>query len=256
MKRLFSIVAILSFSISLFAQEVYEKGLFVSSATGDSLQYRYLTPENSKAGKKYPLVIFLHGSGERGNDNEKQLTHGGQMFLNPVYREKYPAYVIFPQCPAGVSGAFAKPLETLQPERMPMDPALSNTLKTLKELIDSYIAMPEIDDRRVYAIGLSMGGMATFELAVRYPETFAAVIPICGSVNPARLKAAKDVSFRIFHGDADAAVTTRGSREAYKALRALKADVEYIEFAGCTHGSWNPAFNYPNFMKWLFSKKK
>ena len=85
---------------------------------------------------------------------------------------------------------------------------------------------------------------------------FAAAVPICGSVNPDRLPAAKEVKFRIFHGDADDVVTVEGSREAYKALKAAGAKVEYIEFPGCNHGSWNPAFNYPGFMEWLFKQKK
>ena len=89
-----------------------------------------------------------------------------------------------------------------------------------------------------------------------YPEIFAAAIPICGTVNPTRLKAAKDVKFRIFHGDADTVVPINGSRQAYKALKAVGADVKYTEFPGTTHGSWNPAFNLPDFMSWLFSQKK
>ncbi len=256
MKKLVLIIAAFITLSSLSAQESYERGAFVSQNTGDTLLYRYLTPENLKSNKKYPLVIFLHGSGERGSDNQAQLFHGGEMFLNPVNREKYPAYVIFPQCPAGVPGAYNHVLETLQPEGMPENPPISPLMQTLKELIDSYIDMPTVDNRRVYIIGLSMGGMATYDMVARFPDTFAAAIPICGSVNPKRLAAAKDVSFRIFHGDADKSVTPRGSREAYKALRTAGADVEYIEFAGCTHNSWNPAFNYPDFMKWLFSKKK
>lgn len=255
MKRITLLIAIF-FSISaLWGQGSYERGKFISPTTSDTLLYRYLTPENMKKGKKYPLVIFLHGSGERGNDNEAQLFHGGQMFLNPVYREKYLAYVIFPQCPAGVSGAYHKPLETLRPDGMPENPPIAPIMQTLKELIDSYIALPSVDRRRIYIMGISMGGMATFDMVCRFPDTFAAAIPICGSVNPKRLISAKDVSFRLFHGDADKAVTTEGSREAYKALRAMGADVEYIEFAGCTHNSWNPAFNYPDFMEWLFKQK-
>lgn len=126
----------------------------------------------------------------------------------------------------------------------------------MKELLDFYLAMPQIDKDRIYVMGLSMGGMGTFDMAVRYPEIFAAAIPICGTVNPARLKAGKSVKFRIFHGDADNVVTPEGSRAAYRALKAIGADVEYIEFPGCNHGSWNPAFNYPDFMEWLFNQKK
>ena len=91
MKQWSILLVFLSLSLSLSAQQGYEKDVFVSS-TGDSLPYRVIRPESMKAGKKYPLVLFLHGAGERGNDNERQLTHGGQMFLNPVNREKYPAF--------------------------------------------------------------------------------------------------------------------------------------------------------------------
>ena len=93
MKQWSILLVFLSLSLSLSAQQGYEKDVFVSS-TGDSLPYRMIRPESMKAGKKYPLVLFLHGAGERGNDNERQLTHGGQMFLNPVNREKYPAQVV------------------------------------------------------------------------------------------------------------------------------------------------------------------
>lgn len=235
----------------------YEKGEFISKVSGDTLLYRYLVPENMKANKKYPLVIFLHGSGERGSDNEAQLFHGSGQFLNPVNREKYPAYVIFPQCPEGVTGAYANPaLDTLSPHLMPVVQPIAPIMSLVKELIDSYVALPNVDPRRVYIMGISMGGIATFDIVARYPEMFAAAIPICGSVNPLRLKNTKGVAWRIFHGDSDPAVTVEGSREAYKALRDYGMNVEYIEFAGCTHNSWNPAFNYPGFMKWLFKQKK
>lgn len=257
MKRIILLIAMLFSTSALWGQEGYLKGEFVSPNTSDTLKYRYLTPENQKSGKKYPLVIFLHGSGERGSDNEAQLMHGGQMFLNPVNREKYPAYVIFPQAPAHISGAYAKgSLESLDPLTMPVESPIQPIIQTLKDLIDSYRAMPSVDNRRIYIMGLSMGGIATFDIVCRFPDVFAAAVPICGSVNPKRLSSAKDVAFRIFHGDADPAVPTEGSREAYKALRAMGADVEYIEFAGCTHNSWNPAFNYPDFMKWIFKQKR
>ena len=147
-------------------------------------------------------------------------------------------------------------LETLVPADMPLDPPVAPIVQTLMELIDSYIALADVDPKRVYIMGLSMGGIATFDIVARYPEKFAAAIPICGSVNPQRLKNTKGVAWRIFHGDADASVTVEGSREAYKALRSFGLDVEYIEFPGCTHNSWNPAFNRPDFMQWLFKQKK
>lgn len=255
MKQCCTLLVFLFLSLSLFAQEGYEKDIFVSSE-GDSLPYRMLRPETVKPGEKYPLVLFLHGAGERGNDNERQLTHGGQMFLNPVNREKYPAFVLFPQCPADKYWAYTQRPKSFVPEDMPQEPKITPIFQTLKQLLDSYLAMPEVDKQRIYIIGLSMGAMGTYDLMVRYPEVFAAAIPICGTVNPSRLPAAREVKFRLFHGDADDVVTVEGSRGAYKALKAAGADVEYIEFPGCNHGSWNPAFNYPGFMDWLFKQQK
>lgn len=255
MKRIISVVCVLISLLSLSAQETYQKETFISSC-GDTLPYRLLRPETVKAGEKYPLVLFLHGAGERGNDNERQLTHGGQMFLNPVNREKHPAFVLVPQCPVTGYWAYMERPASFMPGEMPLDAPLTPVFRTVKDLLDTYLAMPQVDKNRVYIIGLSMGGMGTFDMAIRYPEIFAAAVPICGTVNPARLKAAKQVKFRIFHGDADNVVTPEGSRAAYRALKAAGADVEYIEFPGCNHGSWNPAFNYPGFMEWIFSQKK
>ena len=238
-----------------YGQSAFEKKVYVT-ASGDSLNYRLLRPEVEQEGEKYPLVLFLHGAGERGSDNEKQLTHGSQMWLNPVNRENYPAFVLVPQCPESGYWAYNDRPSSFEPDQMPADVPLSPVFRTLKELIDTYLVMPQVDKQRVYVIGLSMGAMGTYDMAIRYPEIFAAAIPICGTVNPTRLSAAKDVKFRIFHGDADTVVPVSGSRQAYKALKAAGADVEYIEFPGVTHGSWNPAFTQLDFISWLFSQKK
>ena len=238
-----------------YGQNEFEKKIYVTPS-GDSLNYRLLRPEIEQKGHKYPLVLFLHGAGERGSDNEKQLFHGSQMWLNPVNRENYPAFVLFPQCPESGYWAYTERPSSFEPEHMPSDVPLSPIFTVLKKLLDSYLAMPQVDKQRVYIIGLSMGAMGTYDLTIRYPEVFAAAIPICGTVNPTRLKAAKEIKIRIFQGDADTVVPVNGSRQAYKALKAAGADVKYMEFPGVTHGSWNPAFNLPDFMSWLFSQKK
>lgn len=257
-KRKLYILVSLLISVCLSAQNQYagfEKKVHVST-DGDTLRYRILFPENLKKDEKYPLVLFLHGAGESGSDNEKQLTHGGQMWLNPVNRAEHPTFVIAPQCPLDGYWAYMQCPVSLNPTEMPLEVPLSPLFKAVKELLDTYLKRSDVDKSRVYVIGLSMGGMGTFDLAVRYPDVFAAAIPICGTVNPDRLVVAKNVNFRIFHGDADDIVTVEGSRAAYKALKAIGADVEYIEFPGCRHSSWNLAFNYPDFMEWLFCQKK
>ena len=251
-KLLIVIITLLAGLISASAQSSYEHRQFTST-TGLTLKYRELTPVKTEARKKYPLVIFLHGSGERGDDNEKQLQHGGQMFLNPANQEKYPAYVLFPQCPQDSYWAFGKRPTFVNP--MPFIEDTPEITATLKELILSYITNHAVDPSRVYMIGLSMGGMGTYDMVSRFPELFAAAVPICGAAVLERLPAAKNVKFRIFHGDADNVVPVECSRAAYRVLKEAGANVEYHEFAGCGHGSWNPAFNHPDFMKWLFKQK-
>lgn len=246
--------------ITLLAQAqdplaAYEKNIYVSTQ-GDTLRYRLLRPEKMEAGKKYPLVLFLHGSGERGSDNEKQLIHGGQMWLNPVNREERPAFVVAPQCPDGQQWAYNERPQSLMPDQMPIQQEPAQAMRLLRQLMDELLAMSQVDSHRVYVMGLSMGGMGTYDMAIRYPELFAAAIPICGTVNPSRLAAARQVHFRIYHGDADPTVPVEGSRQAYRALKRAGAEVEYIEFPSMTHGSWVPAFNDPEFMKWLFRQVK
>lgn len=247
-------VLLLNFCLVL-AQDAYERKVFVSSS-GDSLNYRLLEPETMQTGEKYPLVLFLHGAGERGNDNEKQLTHGAQMFLNPVNREKYPAFVLFPQCPKDSYWAYESRPLSFMPDQMPVGEEMPSPFRAVKEMLDMYLSNPQVDKSRVYIVGLSMGAMGTYDMVSRFPDIFAAAVPICGTVNPTRLSTAGNVAFRIFHGDADDVVPVVGSRAAYKALKAANASVEYIEFPGCNHGSWNPAFNCPDFMSWLFGQRK
>lgn len=149
MKQWSILLVFLSLSLSLSAQQGYEKDVFVSS-TGDSLPYRMIRPESMKAGKKYPLVLFLHGAGERGNDNERQLTHGGQMFLNPVNREKYPAFVLVPQCPAGSYWAYTERPKSLFPADMPAGQEMSSLTRTLKQLLDTYPPCPKSIKTDIY----------------------------------------------------------------------------------------------------------
>ena len=101
-----------------------------------------------------------------------------------------------------------------------------------------------------------MGGMATFDLVLRYPDLFAAAVPICGAVNPDRITEKPKTKFRIFHGDADTAVLVDASRAAYRKLTSLGAKVEYTEYPGAGHGVWNMAFSEPDFFSWLFRQHR
>ena len=238
MKHWITFLFLLTAGIMGHAQTNDYQAEVLHTKQGMTLPYRYLAPQSMKTNKQYPLVIFLHGIGERGNDNKRQLIHCGQAFLNPYYRDQYPAHVLFPQCPA---------------EEYWSNPTM---IEALKELIDTYLQQQTVDRWRVYIIGISMGAIGTYELVSHHPELFAAAIPICGHAKPELLKNARKIKFRIFHGDADPIVPVQGSRDAYRALKEAGADVEYIEFAGCKHESWDMAFNYPDFMEWLFNQRK
>lgn len=255
MKTHLSLFVLLAAFVSLQAQTGYKQKTFTGS-TGTTLNYRELKPANPDSNQTYPLVLFMHGAGERGSDNTKQLLHGSRMFENPVNQEKYPAFVLFPQCPENEFWAYPERPASLSPDGMPVFEKPTPLIQTVAELVSNYLNMPEVDKNRVYVIGMSMGGMATYDLASRYPEIFAAAIPICGTVNPNRLQTIKDVKFRIYHGDADDIVPVEGSRQAYKSLKSTGNEVEYFEFPGINHNSWTPAFNQPDFMDWLFSQSK
>ena len=246
MKNIFLVFFLFFAGQWVYSQADFQAQIWITSYK-DTLYYRELLPENYNPHKKYPLVLFLHGAGERGSDNKAQLTHGSKMFTNPVHREKYPAIVLFPQCSKNAWWDYEKRSEERDAK-----------LQAVKELLDSYLVKETVDTKRVYIMGLSMGGFGTFDLVCRFPDIFAAAIPICGGILPVeRLKAtAGKVKFRIYHGDNDDTVPVENSRKAYRALKEYGADVEYFEFAGVNHNSWNPAFNQPDFLKWLFEQKK
>lgn len=231
----------------------------LEASNGVSLPYRLGSPDKVVAGSKYPLVIFLHGAGERGDNNLNQLSHGGQQWLNPQTREQYPCYVVIPQCPWSAFWAYETWPPSFMPDAMPLAPEMPAAYVALKELIDSCMAMPQVDLSRVYVMGLSMGAMCTYDLCCRFPDLFAAAVPICGTINPARIRASEGIekiAWSIYHGDEDTTVPIEGSRKAYQALKAKGASVRLREFPGCGHGCWDPAFTEPDFMSWLFAQKR
>ncbi len=262
MKKLL-FLAFFAISINLMGQNTpyynypeYKKGEFVSS-NDIKLPYRMLTPQNMEQGKKYPLVLFMHGAGERGNDNIKQLTHGAGLFTSPDNRENYPAYVLHPQCDTSkywITESSSRQGLSWE-ELFGLYPNGTTSVLSVKELVDNIVANNNIDKDRIYIIGLSMGGMATYDMICRYPGFFAAAVPVCGGVDTSRIKDnLGGVKVRIYHGDADSVVPCTLSREAYLAMKKAGVDVTLHEFRGVGHDSWNPAFNTPDFMEWLFSQ--
>lgn len=235
----------------------YQKRFFIRSK--DTLRYRILYPENYKKGESYPLVVFLHGAGERGSDNERQLVNGAGLFLRDSIRKRFPAIVIFPQCPVDSLWKVG--------EKLDLNPAFDPILNTfgpttperlVKLLMDSLVENRIADRKRVYIGGLSMGAFGTYDLVIHYPHYFAAVFAICGKANVKLYpEKALNVPTWIFHGSDDPVVPVQPDRDLYAALQKAGArHVRYTEYPGVQHNSWANAFAEPGLIPWLFSFSK
>lgn len=237
-------------SMAIRAEE-YKSGSFKAD-NGIQLPYRYLdAPQDDEM---YPLVIFLHGLDERGTDNKKQLIHGGKLFANDSIRKEYPAMVIFPQCPETTFWAYNKVPKLGATMTLPANEPQTAVEAALVELIDSCASLPNVDADRIYLTGISMGGMAVFDLVARYPDYFAAAVPICGSIAPGRLSKQSPTAWRIFHGGNDKVVPPTGSRQAKVELEKAGTRVEYQEYPKVGHGVWFKVFDRPDFLKWMFNQ--
>lgn len=243
---------------NLTAQDLTEFKKEQYILANDTLHYRILFPKDFDSNKKYPLVLFLHGSGERGNDNEMQLTHGAELFLNNEIRKTHPAFVVFPQCKTGqswnnanVSSAYGQTIFSFPSEIEP-----NSQLDLVEGLLTTLRDKFKIDEKRTYIGGLSMGGMGTFEMLHRNPNTFAAAFPICGGANPRIAPKIKQTPIWIFHGESDDIVPSVYSTRMEKALQYAGADVKISLYTNVKHDSWTNAFAEPELLPWLFSKSK
>lgn len=238
---------------SLYKRAVYQ------FEPGKVLPYRILYPKNYDQSKKYPLIIFLHGSGERGNDNALQLVHGAKLFLKEENRKNFPAIVVFPQCPRESSWISIRRDTTKSPYALLFDYSTPPNwpLVAANELVKQLAKTEAVDTKRIYIGGLSMGGMGTFESVFRYPGMYAAALPICGGGDEALYdKRVNKTVFSIFHGASDPVVPVNLSTQMVAKLKALKVKVVYKEYPGVGHNSWDNAFAEPDFMSWMFQQKR
>ena len=236
--------------------DAYQKELFITKS--DTLLYRILYPKNYDAMKEYPLLLFLHGSGERGHDNELQLVHGSSLFLKETIRDEFPAIVVFPQCEADLSWNNAT-MDYKDGVRLYNYPATiepNGQLDLVEGLLAQLKTALAVDQNRIYLGGLSMGGMGTFELLHRNPNTFAAAFAICGGANPAIAKNIKNTPLWIFHGENDLVVQAYYSKQMYYALKTEMADVKLTLYPEVKHDSWTNAFAEPDLLPWLLTKQR
>jgi predicted peptidase len=256
MKKLTGFILLLACFQGLQAQDLslYQKKMLIRG--NDTLRYRILYPENYRKAKKYPLIVFLHGSGERGRDNEAQLINGGKLFLKSDIRQNFPAIVIFPQCPRGMAWSNFQRNGASWTFLSDAQPPVSQQL--VKYLIDSLVAGHAVNKKHLYLGGLSLGGIGTYDMLGRYPGYFSAAFPICGACNiPRFLAHAGNIPMWIFHGAKDSVVSPVSDRELFKALMTRGVNnVMYTEYPEAGHNSWDSAFAEPRLLPWLFSDRK
>lgn len=193
----------------------------------------YLPPEYGKSDKAWPLLLFLHGAGESGEDLEMVKKHGPPKI---VESKDLPFIVVSPQSPTFPRG--------WNPE-------------ALSALLDEIESKYKVDKDRIYLTGLSMGGFGSWSLAAAHPERFAAVVPICGGGDPAMAKKIKDLPIWVFHGGKDRVVPLKRSEDMVNALKEAGAKkVKFTVYPDAGHDSWTETYNNPELYEWLLKQKR
>lgn len=238
---------------NVFCQENwYQKEEFVHG--NDTLKYRILYPKDFSKSQNYPLLLFLHGAGERGSDNEMQLVHGSKLFIDSI--QKHPAIVIFPQCPTDGYWSNVDNDRTTEPvtRNFPLNDKPTKALQLVMDLMDEFQTKPFVDKEKIYVGGLSMGGMGTFEILSRKPTFFAAAFAICGGGNPALAeKYAKTTPMWIFHGANDNVISPQFSLEMVSSILNFGGKPNFTLYHDANHNSWDQAFSEKELLNWLFS---
>lgn len=229
------------------------KSQIFTSDDGFSLPYRIFLPADYNENTAYPVLLFLHGAGERGTDNRNQLNN----VIGKLYADKaspfYHTVVVVPQCPNDMqwvdtpwgNGNYVQ-------NRIPISAPLSCAVALLDDLMTKYSINPD----RQYVMGISMGGFGTWDLIMRYPERFAAAVPICGGADPTKAKLLVDMPIWTFHDSTDGIVPCSGTQLMYRALVNAKCkDVTYTETAQYGHGVWDSAVATEGLFEWMFSKR-
>src|SRR5580765_5376456 len=202
---------------------------------GDTLNYRQLYPDSDTM-RKYPLVIFLHGSGERGSDNEAQLKWGVMNFATDHNMMMHPAIVIAPQCPERMS--WSNFTRTKISSEARLQPTPSKPMELVIGLIHQLMKTMPVDSNRIYITGLSMGGFGTYDAIERYPELFAAAVPVCGGGDVSKVTSIVHIPIWIVHGAEDPAVNPLYSLDMFQALTKAGAHPGFTQYPEVGHFSW------------------
>lgn len=216
------------------------------------MPYRLVAPATVRTGERYPLVVFLHGAGERGSDGVSALQHFADRMATPAMRVRFPCYILAVQCPSGLRwmdadwSSAAPPAFSPEPS-VPMAAAIAALRRTVQD--------HAVDPSRIYLTGLSMGGYGAWDLAARHPEWFAAVVPVCGGGDPSTASRLSAVPIRAVHGARDAVVPPARTRAMVDAVRAAGGQVGFLE-PDCGHDSWTVAYTPEGTLDWMFAQRR
>ncbi|MFT4204138.1 MAG: dienelactone hydrolase family protein [Chitinophagaceae bacterium] len=260
MKQFIFVTTFILIGLSAYSQDTLSQFKSDSLIEGnDTLRYRILYPDNFDAKKSYPLVIFLHGSGERGHDNTKQLKYVVPFFES--IEQQQPSIILAPQCP---DTAFWAKIKVDSPKYTPNrkiifypDNTPTPPMCLLLSLTKKWQSEKCVDKNRVYIGGLSMGGMGTYEMLIRKPVPFAAAFVICGGTNVITLKQKiGKTPIWVFHGADDPVVSVNYARQVVSILQMEKKEIKYTEYPGVGHDSWLKAFQEKDLVPWLFQHQR
>jgi len=217
-------------------------------------RYRLLRPATVAAETRYPVILFLHGAGERGSDNDRHLHHFANWMAEAPQRTAHPCFLVAPQCREKHAWSVFD-WDTSQPASLP-DAPTTDMAAALAALDAVLAAEPAADPDRVYLTGLSMGGYGSWDLAARMPERFAAALPICGGADVATANRLTKLPIWCFHGEADPVVPVDLSRAMIAAVKAAGGTPIYSELPCVGHDSWTPAYHNPAVLDWLFAQRR
>ena len=215
----------------------------------DILLYRLVLPEDYNSNNTYPLILFLHGAGERGSDNTKQLNNCVQNIANSAPN----AIIVAPQCTEGNQWVDT-PWSNVSYSTDTV--AESNELQMVMMLLEKLKKEYSVDKDRIYVSGISMGGFGTWDLITRHPNTFAAAIPVCGGADSSKAEVVKNIPIYTFHGESDWDVPVAGTRAMVEAIKTAGGNkITYTEYAGRGHNIWDDAFATTGLFDNLFKHK-
>lgn len=220
---------------------------------GGVFRYRWHEPLTQQAKQSCPLVIFMHGAGERGTNNVSQLKWGVREIFDCLQARGEEFFFVAGQVPGGKR--WVEVDWSMLAHAMPENP--SETMALQMAFVDYLFATrPEIDRSRVYVTGVSMGGYGTWDILCRRPMWFAAAMPICGGADVSQVWRLREIPIWTFHGDCDSTVPVSRSRTVVAALWACDGNVKYTEYPGVGHGSWIPAYGDRKNLDWMFLQRK